>query len=57
MARNTGLASSQLAPLPPGADVIAVERAESPSITGEANAPVNPLNRGKRSVVADLKTE
>lgn len=39
-----------------GADVIAVERVESVSITGQANAPVNPLNRGKRSVVADLKT-
>ncbi|WP_160105584.1 CaiB/BaiF CoA transferase family protein [Pseudomonas izuensis] len=39
-----------------GADVIAVERAESVSITGQANAPDNPLNRGKRSVVADLKS-
>ncbi|MDH4610456.1 CaiB/BaiF CoA-transferase family protein [Pseudomonas sp. BN102] len=39
-----------------GAEVIAVERAASMSITGEANAPTNPLNRGKRSVVADLKT-
>lgn len=39
-----------------GADVIAVERAASLSITGEANAPSNPLNRGKRLVVADLKT-
>ena len=39
-----------------GADVIAVERAESTSITGDKNAPSNPLNRGKRSVVADLKS-
>ncbi|MNZ61914.1 E-cinnamoyl-CoA:R-phenyllactate CoA transferase [compost metagenome] len=39
-----------------GADVIAVERAESTSITGEANAAKNPMNRGKRSVTADLKT-
>jgi len=39
-----------------GADVIAVEREASVSITGEANATLNPLNRGKRSVVADLKT-
>lgn len=39
-----------------GADVIAVEREASVSITGEANATFNPLNRGKRSVVADLKT-
>src|SRR5262245_28395358 len=39
-----------------GAEVIAVERAESMSINGEANAPKNPINRGKRSVVADLKT-
>ncbi|MBM7061837.1 CoA transferase [Pseudomonas sp. UL073] len=39
-----------------GADVIAVERGESTSITGAANAAKNPMNRGKRSVVADLKT-
>lgn len=39
-----------------GAEVIAVERASSNSITGAANTPSNPLNRGKRSVVADLKT-
>ncbi|TDF83807.1 CaiB/BaiF CoA-transferase family protein [Pseudomonas sp. H9] len=39
-----------------GAEVIAVERAASMSITGEANTPSNPMNRGKRSVVADLKT-
>ncbi|UVE17121.1 CoA transferase [Pseudomonas sp. LS44] len=39
-----------------GADVIAVERGASTSITGEANASQNPMNRGKRSVVADLKT-
>jgi alpha-methylacyl-CoA racemase len=40
-----------------GAEVIAVERTSSMSITGEANAPANPMNRGKRSVVADLKSE
>ncbi|TDF80749.1 CaiB/BaiF CoA-transferase family protein [Pseudomonas sp. H9] len=39
-----------------GAQVIAVERETSTSITGEANAAKNSLNRGKRSVVADLKT-
>ena len=39
-----------------GADVIAVERADSVSATGKSRAPVNPLNRGKRSVFADLKT-
>ncbi|MCY1345986.1 CaiB/BaiF CoA transferase family protein [Pseudomonas jinjuensis] len=39
-----------------GAEVIAVERAASTSITGEANADKNPINRGKRSVTADLKT-
>ncbi|CAD5109394.1 CaiB/BaiF CoA transferase family protein [Zestomonas carbonaria] len=39
-----------------GAEVIAVERAESISITGESNAATNPMNRGKRSVVADLKS-
>jgi alpha-methylacyl-CoA racemase len=39
-----------------GADVIAVERESSTSVTGAKNAPRNPLNRGKRSVVADLKT-
>jgi len=39
-----------------GAEVIAVEREASVSVTGEANAALNPLNRGKRSVVADLKT-
>ncbi|MCY1265838.1 Acetyl-CoA:oxalate CoA-transferase [compost metagenome] len=39
-----------------GAEVIAVERAESMSITGAANAASNPMNRGKRSVVADLKS-
>ncbi|PNB73514.1 CoA transferase [Pseudomonas sp. GW456-E7] len=39
-----------------GADVIAVEREASTSITGQANAAANPFNRGKRSVVADLKT-
>src|SRR5262245_61588414 len=39
-----------------GADVIAVERSVSTSITGEANAGKNPTNRGKRSVFADLKS-
>ncbi|MFJ4067201.1 CaiB/BaiF CoA transferase family protein [Pseudomonas sp. NPDC089996] len=39
-----------------GAEVIAVERGASQSITGEENAAYNPMNRGKRSVVADLKT-
>ena len=39
-----------------GADVIAVEREASVSITGEATGALNPMNRGKRSVVADLKT-
>lgn len=39
-----------------GAHVIAVERAASMSINGQASAARNPMNRGKRSVVADLKT-
>jgi alpha-methylacyl-CoA racemase len=39
-----------------GAQVIAVERVEAVSVTGEKNASKNAMNRGKRSVVADLKT-
>jgi alpha-methylacyl-CoA racemase len=39
-----------------GADVIAVERAESKSISGQASHTANPVNRGKRSVFADLKS-
>ncbi|WP_160105713.1 CaiB/BaiF CoA transferase family protein [Pseudomonas izuensis] len=37
-----------------GADVIAVERSDSVSNNG--NAPANSLNRGKRSIVVDLKS-
>lgn len=40
-----------------GAQVIAVERGGSRSLTGAASLPKNPLNRGKRSVVIDLKSE
>lgn len=39
-----------------GAQVIAVERAPASSVTGEAKAAKSPMNRGKRSIVADLKT-
>jgi len=39
-----------------GAQVIAVERGEAVSVTGEKNASKSAMNRGKRSVVADLKT-
>ena len=39
-----------------GAQVIAVERGEATSITGEKNTAKNAMNRGKRSVIADLKT-
>ncbi|MFY0727294.1 CaiB/BaiF CoA transferase family protein [Pseudomonas sp. NFX15] len=39
-----------------GAQVIAVERVEASSVTGEKSASKNAMNRGKRSVVADLKT-
>lgn len=38
-----------------GADVIAVERDDSGSVTGKSRARANPLNRGKRSVLLDLK--
>jgi len=39
-----------------GAQVIAVERGETTFVTGEKKASTNTMNRGKRSVVADLKT-
>ncbi|MNB87864.1 E-cinnamoyl-CoA:R-phenyllactate CoA transferase [compost metagenome] len=39
-----------------GAQVIAVERGEATSVTGKKNAAKNAMNRGKRSVIADLKT-
>ncbi|VVM60086.1 Acetyl-CoA:oxalate CoA-transferase [Pseudomonas fluorescens] len=39
-----------------GAQVIAVERGEATSVTGEKKAAKSAMNRGKRSVIADLKT-
>jgi alpha-methylacyl-CoA racemase len=40
-----------------GADVVRVDRAEGPAITPEAAPRIDPLQRGRRTLALDLKTE